>query len=120
MIKPADKSSCMVVWDKTDYLLEVKKHLSESNTYKEVKFGNIELVKLMKHSNRMFKKRKELDSVPQYALLVTADVVGLYPSIPHQDMLEALSIKLNQREDNEFVRSIYGSVSSLKQVFRRF
>ena len=32
VIKPADKGSCVVVWDRTDYLLEVGKHLSDSNT----------------------------------------------------------------------------------------
>ena len=42
------------------------------------------------------KKFKELGSVPQNALLITGDVVGLYPSIPPQDGLEALSIKLHQ------------------------
>ena len=181
----------MVVWDQTDYLLEAKKHLSESNTYKEVKFDNNKLVKLMNQSDRMFKKvssekraspekwkcfshsfkkatnlgrfyflpiinkrlhdaldrpvisncgspsqnmsepldyhlktitlsaksyirdtndflqrHKELHSAPQNALLVTADVVGLYPSIPHQDVLKTLSVNLNQREDNKFLWSI--------------
>lgn len=32
------------------------------------------------------------------ALLVTAGVVALYPNIPHQDRLEALSAKLDQRK----------------------
>ena len=41
------------------------------------------------------KKLKELGCVPQNELLVTGDVVGLYPSIPHLDGLEVLSIKLN-------------------------
>ena len=45
------------------------------------------------------KRLKELGSVPQNVLLVAADVVGLYHSIPHQDGLEALLIKLDQRED---------------------
>ena len=45
------------------------------------------------------KRLKELGSVPQNVLLVAADVVGLYRSIPHQDGLEALLIKLDQRED---------------------
>ena len=40
------------------------------------------------------KKLKELGCVPQNELLVTGDVVGLYPSIPHLDGLEALSIKV--------------------------
>ena len=47
-----------------------------------------------------FKKLKGLGSVPQNALLVTADVVVLYPSIPHQEGLEALSGKLDQQRKN--------------------
>ena len=56
VIKPAHKASCVVVWDRTDYLQEVEKHLSDSNTYKEVKFGDNKLVKLVDESNRMFKR----------------------------------------------------------------
>ena len=180
VLKPADKGFCVVVWDRKDFLLEVEKHLSDSKTYKEVKFGDNELVKLVEESNRMFKKLlvkkcispkeckyflynfkkstnlgklyflpkihkrlydapghsvisncgtptekmseyldynlkpimglaksyirdtsdflkrlKELVNVPQNALLVTSDGVGLYPSISHQDGLKAISIKLD-------------------------
>ena len=42
------------------------------------------------------KKLEELGSLRQNALLITTNVEGLYPSIPHQDRLEALSIKLYQ------------------------
>ena len=42
------------------------------------------------------KKLKELGRVPQNELLLTGDLVGFYPSIPHLDGLEALSIKLDQ------------------------
>ena len=52
----------------------------------------------IKDTRDFFNKLKELCSVPQNALLVTVEVVGLYPSIPHQDILDALSIKLEQRE----------------------
>ena len=54
LIKPAKKGSCLVVWDRKDYLLEVKK-LSDSKTYKEVKFGYNKHVQLVEESNRMFK-----------------------------------------------------------------
>ena len=176
VIKPADNCSCMVVWDRIDYLLKAEKHLSNSSTCREVKFGNKELLKLVEESNKMFRrllskkcflpeeckyfsynykkvtnlgklyflpkihkrlynvagrpvisncgtptekvleyldyhlkpimcsaksfikdtgdflnKLKELVSVPQNSLLVTDDVVGLCPSIPHQDGLDALS-----------------------------
>ena len=173
--KPADKGFCVVVWGRADYLLEAEKHLNDSSTYKEVKFGDNKLLKLVEESNKMFRRLlskkclspeesrvlfiwfqnstnlgklyflpkihkrpvisncgtpaekmseyldyhlepimhsaksyirdtsnflkilKELGSVPQTALLVTADVEGLCPSIPHQDGLKALSIRLNQQ-----------------------
>ena len=56
VIKSADKGFCVVVWNRTDYLIEVKKGLSESNTYKEVKFDDNELVKLVEVSNTLLKR----------------------------------------------------------------
>ena len=32
------------------------------------------------------KKINNLDSIPENAILVTADVMGIYPSIPHEAM----------------------------------
>ena len=55
----------------------------------------------IKDTGDFLNKLNELVSVPQNALLVTVDVVGLCPSIPHQDGLNALSIKLEQREDKK-------------------
>ena len=37
VIKPADKGSCVVVWDRADYLAEGENYLFGSSTYKEVK-----------------------------------------------------------------------------------
>ena len=37
IIKPTDKGSCVVVWDREDYLAEGYKQLSDSPTYVEVK-----------------------------------------------------------------------------------
>ena len=39
VIKKADKGSCMVVWDRNDYLMEAEKQWSDKNVYKEVKFN---------------------------------------------------------------------------------
>ena len=49
------------------------------------------------------KKLKELGCVPQNELLLTGDLVGFYPSIPHLDGLEALSIKLDQWVDKKII-----------------
>ena len=53
----------------------------------------------IKDTSDLLRKLKELGEVPENAVLVTADVVGLYPSIPHSDGLEALSVKLEERVD---------------------
>ena len=52
----------------------------------------------IKDSGDFLKKVKHLGQIPDGAILVTADVVGLYPSIPHKAGLEALRRRLNLRE----------------------
>ena len=44
-----------------------------------------------------FKSKIENIDVPNDALLVTADVVGLYPNIPHETGLSALKETLDKR-----------------------
>ena len=44
----------------------------------------------IKDSGDFIKKLKNIDNIPQDNTMVTADVVGLYPSIPHHAGLEAL------------------------------
>ena len=43
-------------------------------------------------------KIKRIGSVPENAILVTADVVGLYPDIPHQVGLKALKEALEKKD----------------------
>ena len=43
------------------------------------------------------KKIKNIGTILKYSILVTADVVGLYPSIPHEAGLKALERTLNNR-----------------------
>ena len=47
VINPADKGSCVAVWDTLDYLAEAENHLEDNNTYRDVKFGDDDLVKLV-------------------------------------------------------------------------
>ena len=55
----------------------------------------------IKDSGDFLKKVKHLGQIPDGAILVTADVVGLYPSIPHKAGLEALRRTLKKRETFE-------------------
>ena len=56
VIEQAGKGFCVVVWDRTDYPIEAKKDLSDTNTFKEVTFDDNELLKLAEVSNTMLKK----------------------------------------------------------------
>ena len=184
VIKKADKGSCVVVWDRNDYVLEAEKQLSDPSVYRDVSNNENILPKLSEASNKMFsslrrkgfitekqlkyftyeykkatnfgklyllpkihkrlfdvpgrpvisncgtptekcsefldhhlkkvmqkgwsyikdsgdfiKKINNLDLIPENAILVTADVVGLYPSIPHEVGLRALREALNKRDE---------------------
>ena len=54
IIKPADKGSAVVVWDRQDYLKETERKLSDSSIYKEVKVTEKDLVDLVDKSNKIF------------------------------------------------------------------
>ena len=55
----------------------------------------------IKNSGDFLKKVKHLGQIPEGAFLVTADAVGLYPSIPRKAGLKALRRRLNKRENFE-------------------
>ena len=51
----------------------------------------------IRDSGHFLEKIKNISTLPENAILVTADVVGLYPSIPHQAGLSALKEALENR-----------------------
>ena len=52
----------------------------------------------IKDSGDFINKTKNLSTIPDNAILVTADVVGLYPSIPHEVGLRALREALEKQD----------------------
>ena len=55
----------------------------------------------IKDSGDFIKKLKNIDHIPQDAIMVTTDIVGLYPSTPHRAGLETLRKALDNRENKE-------------------
>ena len=51
VIKNADKGSCVVVWDRLDYLSEAEKQLDDKKIYNEVSFNDKILRDLVETSN---------------------------------------------------------------------
>ena len=53
---------------------------------------------MIKKSADFLKKVKNLGQTSDGAIVVTANVVDLYPSIPHKACLETLKKRLDERE----------------------
>ena len=55
----------------------------------------------IKDSGDLIKKLKDIDHIPQYAVMATANVVSLRPSIPRDAGLEVLRKVLDNRENKK-------------------
>ena len=53
VIKKADKSSCVVIWNRPDYIMEAEKQLSEKTIYKDVTFNKNIIPNLTEKSNKI-------------------------------------------------------------------
>ena len=53
----------------------------------------------VKDTNHFLSRLSKLGKIPEGALLCTVDIVGLYPSIPHGEGLEAIREVLDRREN---------------------
>ena len=62
IIKPVDKGSCVVLWDREDCLAEAEKQLQDVDIYEDNDFKEPDLVKLVEKRNTMFQslRRKNL------------------------------------------------------------
>ena len=56
VIKGTDKGSSVVVWDKSDYLLETSRQLQDQNIYENVNFSENIVTDLVAKSNKTFKR----------------------------------------------------------------
>ena len=55
----------------------------------------------VKDTNDFLRKLNDISTLPQNALLVTIDVVGLYPHTPHNEGLDAIRHALDGKENQE-------------------
>ena len=58
VIKKADKGSCIVVWDRNDYLREAEKQLKDQNMYRKADLKDKTLSQLVDCSKRFFRNLK--------------------------------------------------------------
>ena len=59
----------------------------------------------IKDSNDFMHKIRDLKDIPKNALLDTADVVGLYPSIPHDAGVQVLNDVLERKKNKQIIKN---------------
>ena len=68
IIKKADKGSCVVVWDRNDYIAEAEEQLRDKNVYQDVNFSDRILRDLVDKSNKMFRSLKSQGKITEKEL----------------------------------------------------
>ena len=68
VIKKAYKRSCVVVWDRNDYIAEAEKQLRDENIYKDIHFMDKILQELADNSNKLFRNLKTKGSITKKEL----------------------------------------------------
>ena len=58
VIKKTDKVSCVVVWNRNDYIKEAEKQLNDTSVYKDLSFIDRLLQELVATSNKLFQNLK--------------------------------------------------------------
>ena len=65
VIKPADKGSVVVVWDRTDHLEEEERQLSVEKTYEEIRITEKDQVELVEKSNNLFSNLRKKNVITE-------------------------------------------------------
>ena len=76
----------------------------------------------IRYSGNFIGKMKRIGKVPEGSFLVTADVVGLYPSIPHKEGILALKSKLEKQTFSKIPTNDLVKLAEfvLKKIFFEF
>ena len=67
-IKKVNKDLCIVVWDRSHYVLETEKQLSNLSVYRDVSSSENILPKLLEASNKMFSSLRRKDFITEKKL----------------------------------------------------
>ena len=85
VIKPADKGSAVIVWERADYLKEAERQPGDEKTYKEIRITERDQVELVEKCNNLFSnlRRKYMiteneDSYFRFNLKKTTNLGKLY------------------------------------------
>ena len=83
IIKPADKGSGIVIWDRSDYLLACQRQLSEQQVHEKIEQSPLEKVtKRIKTTLKQMVRKKEIETKVMEYLLVKRPQLGRIYLLP--------------------------------------
>ena len=83
IIKPADKGTGIVIWDRSDYLLECQRQLSEQQVYEKIEQNPLEKVKnRIKTTLKQMVRKKEIETKVMEYLIVKRPQLGRFYLLP--------------------------------------
>ena len=114
VIKKADKGSCVVVWDRNDYIAEAEKQLNNKSVYKNVTFKEKILQDLAETSNNIFKSLRGKGKITEKQLK--------YFTIAHKKATNLGRMYLLPKIHKRLLHAdqLYRTVARLQKRFRSF
>ena len=105
--RPVISNSGTIMEHISEYLHHhLKPSISQSRSY-------------VKDTNHFLSRLRKLGKIPEGAMLCTVDVVGLYPSIPYGEGLEAIREALDRRENPEVATDTLVGLASSNLLMTR-
>ena len=81
IIKPADKDSCVAVWDREDYIADADRQLKDNEPYESSSFKDVDLVKLAEKSNSIFQSLRKRKLITEEELKYLVKLAGKSNSV---------------------------------------
>ena len=124
IIKPADKWSSIVVWDRLDYLSEAEEQFSGTNTYKKVQLPEKKQTKLVEKRNNMFEELKKKKVITErekkhfkFNFKKATNVGNLYlPPKIHKRLSNVSELWYPYRKSFRILRSSFAATNERRKV----
>ena len=79
VIKPANNGSAVVIWDRSDYLKEAERHLSDEKTYTEIRVTQKDQAELVQKSSNLFSNLRRKNEITEMKTTTLCLILKIQP-----------------------------------------
>ena len=122
IIKPADKDSCVVVWDREHYIADTDRQLKDNEPYGSSSFKDVDLVKLAEKSNSIFqslrKRKLTTDKELKHLVKLAEESNSIFQSLRKRKLITEEELKYFTYKCKK--ASIFGKMYLLSKIHKHF